>query len=363
MKLLHSKLVVPMALLSAGLLAVSVAVAPARAAELSEAEKAWEEFQAASRTPKMPKEWRTKEEQAEYSKKVRKTLATAADKAKEFYAKYPDDPNAPRAKRKEYEFLNRAVAMGETAKAARLQELEKDRLADPKLPESERFEIRSQQVNRTAMAKQPDIPAVLAEIEKGARELIKEFPNQPEAYEMLFMVAQQGDPDKGRKIAEELLKEPKSGQEVKERAAGLVKKYEIIGKPLDIQFEAVDGRKVSLADLKGKVVLIDFWATWCGPCVAELPNVLKAYESLHPKGFEIVGISFDQDKAALTKFVEEKKMPWPQYYDGKRWGNKYGKEYGISGIPTMWLVDKKGNLVDLSARGGLEDKVKKLLAE
>lgn len=338
------------------------------AAELSEAEKAWEEFQAASRMPTMPKEWRTqrptRQEQQEYNAKVREVLTTAAAKAREFYRKYPDDPNAPRAKRKEYEFLNRAVSMGDTSQRARLQELEKERLADPKLTATERFELRSQQVNRAAMAKQSEGPAaVIEEFEKGARALQKEFPDQAEVYEMLFMVAQNSEPDKGRKIAEELLKEPKSSQEIKERAAGMIKKYEIVGKPLEIEFEAVDGRKVKLADLKGKVVLIDFWATWCGPCVAELPNVLKAYERLHPKGFEIVGISFDQDKEALTKFVAEKKMPWPQYFDGQGWANKYGKEYGINSIPTMWLVNKKGNLVDLSARGDLEAKVEKLLAE
>ena len=136
-----------------------------------------------------------------------------------------------------------------------------------------------------------------------------------------------------------------------------------VGKPLDIKFTAIDGRAVDLAELKGKVVLVDFWATWCGPCIAEIPNVKAAYEKLHPKGFEIVGISFDKDKAKLEGFVKDKGMGWPQYFDGKVWDNDYGKKYGIQGIPAMWLVDKKGNLRDANARGDLAGKVEKLLAE
>jgi len=136
-----------------------------------------------------------------------------------------------------------------------------------------------------------------------------------------------------------------------------------LGKPLTMKFKAVDGKEVDLAKLQGKVVLIDFWATWCGPCRAELPNVKKAYDKLHSKGFEIVGISFDRSKESLQSFVSQEKMAWPQYFDGLYWENKIGKKYKIEGIPSMWLVDKKGNLRDMTARGNLESRVEKLLEE
>ena len=138
---------------------------------------------------------------------------------------------------------------------------------------------------------------------------------------------------------------------------------EIKTKPLELKFTAVDGREVDVSKLQGKVVLIDFWATWCGPCVAELPNVLKAYKELHPKGFEIVGISLDGEKAELEAFVKEKGMEWPQYFDGKGWQNEISTKYGIQSIPAMWLLNKKGMVVSTAARGSLEEQVTKLLAE
>jgi thiol-disulfide isomerase/thioredoxin len=133
--------------------------------------------------------------------------------------------------------------------------------------------------------------------------------------------------------------------------------------PLDLKFTALNGAEIDLAKMRGKVVLIDFWATWCGPCVQEVPNVVEAYEELHPKGFEIIGISLDENKAELEAFIKEKGMAWPQYFDGKGWRNEISSRFGIQSIPAMWLVDKKGMLVDTKARKELEGKVEKLLAE
>jgi thiol-disulfide isomerase/thioredoxin len=119
------------------------------------------------------------------------------------------------------------------------------------------------------------------------------------------------------------------------------------------EFEGQDleGKPLSVASRKGKVVLIDFWATWCGPCVAELPNVLAAYKKYHDKGFEIIGISLDKDHDKLTSFIKEKDVTWPQYFDGQGWQNKVSTKYGINSIPATFLLDKDGKIIASDLRG------------
>jgi thiol-disulfide isomerase/thioredoxin len=124
----------------------------------------------------------------------------------------------------------------------------------------------------------------------------------------------------------------------------------------------LDGKPLSVAGMKGKVTLIDFWATWCGPCIAELPNVTKAYEKYHSQGFEIIGISLDQDREKLTSFIKAKNMTWPQYFDGKGWQNKLAAQYGINSIPATYLLDKEGKILATGLRGeALEEAVGKAL--
>ena len=134
-------------------------------------------------------------------------------------------------------------------------------------------------------------------------------------------------------------------------------------KPLELKFTAVDGTEFDLAKWRGKVVLVDFWATWCPPCRREVPTVVNAYRKLHEKGFEIVGISLDESREQLIKFTKDNGMPWPQYFDGQVWDNKVSKHFGIEGIPAMWLVDKQGRVRTTEAGADLEAEVVKLLAE
>ena len=118
-----------------------------------------------------------------------------------------------------------------------------------------------------------------------------------------------------------------------------------------------------IEDSKRQPVLVDFWATWCPPCMAALPDVIEIYNEYHAKGLEIVGISLDKNQHSLEKVLERYKMPWPQYFDGMGWGNKFVIEYNVTAVPTMWLVDKTGKLRTMEAGADLEKQVSELLAE
>ncbi len=119
----------------------------------------------------------------------------------------------------------------------------------------------------------------------------------------------------------------------------------------------LDASKLSLPkDLLGKVVVVDFWATWCGPCVKSLPHMKQVYAKYKDKGVEIVGISFDRagDKEKLSAFVKKQNLTWIQTYSGKYWNDPTGQKYGIRGIPAIWVIGKDGKIVSNNARGNLE---------
>jgi peroxiredoxin len=132
----------------------------------------------------------------------------------------------------------------------------------------------------------------------------------------------------------------------------------------DFSEKDLDGKPLSVSGYKGKVVLVDFWATWCPPCRAELPNVIKTYETHHKDGFEIIGISLDQDKQKLTSFLKDKNMTWAQYFDGRGWQNKLAQKYGVQSIPATYLLDRQGIIIGKDLRGEeLEQAVSKALAK
>lgn len=138
------------------------------------------------------------------------------------------------------------------------------------------------------------------------------------------------------------------------------------GGSLEIKFTSLQGEEIDLAAMKDKIVLVDFWATWCGPCIAELPHMKETYEKYHEKGFEIIGISLDQisDKEKLQDFIKKKEMPWPQHFEEEKNTNRFAIKYGITSIPSTFLIGKDGKIIATNLRGpALEEAVAKHIGE
>lgn len=135
---------------------------------------------------------------------------------------------------------------------------------------------------------------------------------------------------------------------------------------IDLEMADPDGKMHKISELvgEGHWVLVDFWASWCGPCRAEMPNVLEAYNQYHAKGFEVIGVSFDQKKEAWIKAVDQLKMPWLQISDLKGWNCAAAPAYKIDGIPDNILIDPQGKIIDRTLRGKpLHRRLQKIFGE
>ena len=132
----------------------------------------------------------------------------------------------------------------------------------------------------------------------------------------------------------------------------------------DFTLTRPDGAELELSALEGKVVLIDFWATWCGPCISALPELLAVHRRYTGPDFQVVGVSLDSDRKRFESFVRERGMDFPQHFDGKKWENEVARLYGVRSIPRTVLLDRSGRIAHVNAKGpALHAAIEALLAE
>jgi len=292
----------------------------------------------------------------------------------EFETRFPNDPRRwdsklVRARVESARARANGQTLGDGAFVTAMKEIIAAADASPTTKSDARYLVARLHLDALSSSGTSTNSAARAAVEADIVELRKSYPDDTRTAIIQFGFVQYlklNDPG----AAELILRELEGSQNIQvasmaqQQMLALQSAAKIAKGPLDLKFQAVDGTQVDLAKLRGKVVMVDFWATWCGPCRGEMPNVLAAYNRFHSDGFEIVGISLDQSKERLLDFTKQAGMTWPQYFDGKSWGNDISTRYGINSIPTSWLVDKKGFVRSTEARGpDLAEQVKALLAE
>ena len=304
----------------------------------------------------------TREELAAFRTLQRKTALHAADLAREFIRQFPKHKFAHSARTNCHHWLEFAIRRGAYERASEIRQLENEMMFQPGVTDDERFAIRRRAVDREIIVAQAQGGDMMTAFEKGIRDLQKEFPKRPETYQMLYAVALRSPAKKAKQLAQELL-QGNAPPEIKASAHTILAKAQRLDKPLRIKFTAIDGREVDTSEMKGKVILLDFWASWSAPSMTQLAQLQNLYRTHHAKGLEILGISFDQDKRALAALVNYRRIPWPQHFDQGSKVKTLREILDVKQIPALWILDKKGNLRDTNARQNLQPLVDKLLAE
>ena len=224
---------------------------------------------------------------------------------------------------------------------------------------------------------------------KAYQQLVENYPKAtyfaPALLEMGLAYDRLGQHDKADAAYHQLVEHPKYGSRASAKTANRLLALErenrtgeipaspsfggrsdaLVGKKaLDFNVKDLDGNDLSLEKYRGNVILLDFWAVWCGPCIAEMPNVKQVYEKYKDNNFQIIGISLDENRNTLVGYLEKEGIAWPQFFDGSGWKNQVAQMYGISAIPHMYLIDGEGMIRKSGVRGhALEPAVAELVQE
>jgi peroxiredoxin len=326
-------------------------------AEFKTADELWAHFQALDRGPRgqgtTP---------AERAKAFQEFVTDLRATAELFAKKYPTDPRRWEA-RLTADRLTQRVANAKTQ--AEVEKLYREAAGAPDAPQEIKARARLGliQMHREVLKDETPKEKVQA-VESEIISFAADFPKH-DALPLLetsrATLWEKRDRAKALTILNDLTKS--ENPEVAREATAQLRFKNILREPLPLAFTAVDGSAFDIATMRGKVVLVFFWSSTSGTSIAEIPAVVAAYEKFRASGFEVVGISLDTNKDRMLAFAAEKKMTWPEYFDGKGFRNAISSSYAVRNLPAMWLVNKKGFVAFTDARGELEDLVKKLLAE
>ncbi len=208
-----------------------------------------------------------------------------------------------------------------------------------------------------------------AKIVQAVDDFISHCPGDSEGPYLLFEAASNylEDADRAVAILRRIVAEH-SGSPLEHLARTRLRRHDELGKPFSLEFkDALTQADISVASLQGRIVVIDFWATWCAPCVEALPRLRNLYAKWKPLGVEFVGVSLDlpEEQGGLKRlktFVEEHEITWPQYYQGGGWDSEFSSSWGVTSIPTVFVIDREGRLHATGPGDRLESIVEALLA-
>jgi len=247
----------------------------------------------------------------------------------------------------------------------RLEQLATAVAADDALAAFVRFRLASARYAAAMQQPGADVAKVQATWLEELKQFVEKYPQAPDAAEAML---QMGISDEFSGNEKEALARyaaivqgfPESLSARKAR--GAARRLESVGKPLALSGTGVDGKPVSVESLRGRPVLVHYWATWCEPCKVDIAQIRELYAKYGPKRFAVVGIALDTDKAQLAKFLASKPTPWPQMHEAGGLDGRLAEELGVLTLPTMFLLDAQGNVVDRNlVISDLEKKLESLL--
>lgn len=209
--------------------------------------------------------------------------------------------------------------------------------------------------------------AFLAKRRALARQFAGAYPDDARTPVLLQFAAQAADDEQEKLSLYRTLAARYPDTDPGKEAVAHVRRVDAVGKPFDLSFtDAIGGKKVDLKDLRGHLVLVDFWATWCPLCVAAMPHLKDLYARYHAQGLDVIGVNLDDPEpdgglAKMKAFVADNHLPWPQYYQGKGWDSEFSSSYGIDQLPAMFLVAPDGTLLTTDADKDLDTLIAKHL--